>query len=275
MSHINENIFQDLCKLSIQVQKIQDRVENSPVNPHARKTLHKELETLQSSLDELRQGAQRTGQRAALQFSQFDLMEDQIISLYREIEEQFENYEITLISKEALDLGSSLELGKMVKVAKQLGNLQHNIHFLFEHRRPSLQHRKIVHLAQKLMDYANNALSAKGESSKEQIRLIHLLKMLLQEAVLRAGMAANPQEEQLAMDLFEIIDLFYRKERNEGLLKLNLLRSQFSNAQKKRIDAAQGDIDELISALLEIADGDPCIEWEASKRESVIQALYA
>ncbi|MBS0630127.1 MAG: hypothetical protein JSS30_07905 [Verrucomicrobia bacterium] len=272
MSNINENIFQDFCKISQEVQKIQEKVVGSPVNPHARKLLHKELETIQDQLQRLRQGAEQTQVRA---LAQFETVENQVISLYREIEERFENYEITLISKGALHLGTSLENGKMFKISKQITKLQHNIVFLFEHRRPSLKNRKIVQLAVKLMDYAHDALSKKGETSKEQIKLIHLLKMLLQEAVTHIGMADDPVEQELAMELYEIVDLLYRKETNEGLLKLNLIRSKLKSAQKRRIDAAGKDPEQLMTILLEIADGDPCIEWELASKESVIHALYA
>lgn len=257
MSHINENIFQDYCKISQDVQKISQRVANDPVNPHTRKTLFQELETLQDSIEQLRQGAKSTQE-------QFARLESQVISLYREIEDRFEDYEISLISKEALDLGANLEGGKMVKIAKQINSLQHNIIFLFEHRRPSLKNRKIVHLAVKLMDYANAALSLKGETPKEQIKLIHLLRLLLQEAVLRIGMADDPAEQELSMELYEIADLFYRKEKNEALMRLNLIRSQLSRAQQNRLDSVGSDPEELISALLELADGDPCLEWSAS-----------
>ncbi len=272
MSNINENIFQEFCKVSQDVQKLQEKVEKSPVNPHARKMLHKELETIQDTIERLRNGAQQTQARA---LAQFEAIETQVISLYREIEERFENYEITLISKGALDLGASLEKGKMFKIAKKITRLEHNIQFLFEHRRPSLQNRKIVQLAVKLMDYAHDALSKKGETSKEQIKLIHVLKMLLQEAVTRMGMIDDPQEQELAMELYEIVDLLYRKETKEGLLKLNLIRSQLSRAQKRRVDAADNDPEQLITILLEIADGDPCLEWELATHESVIHALFA
>lgn len=259
MLNINEYIFQNFCKLSQDVLKIQEKVDKNPVNPSARKMLHKELETIQEALEKLKQGAEQTQTRA---FKQFDLLEEQVISMYRQIEERFEHYEITLISKGALDLGTSLEKGKMFKIAKKINRLSHNIEFLFEHRRPSLRNRKIVRMAVKLMDYAQDALSKKGETSKEQIKLVHLLKMLLTQAALHIGMADEIQEQELAMELYEVVDLLYRKEINEGLFKLNFLRSQLSRAQKRRIDAAGKDRDLLIAILLEIADGDPCIEYE-------------
>jgi len=268
MSNINESIFQDFCKVSQDVLKLKEKVEKKPVNPQARKMLHKDLETIQDTIERLRGSAEQTQTRA---LAQFEAIEAQVISLYREIEERFESYEISLISKGALELGASLENGKMFKIAKKINRLQHNIQFLFEHRRPSLQNRKIVQLAIKLMDYAHDALSTKGETSKEQIKLIHLLNMLLQEAMTRIGMADDPREQEVAIELYEIIDMLYRKEINEAMLKLNQLRSQLSRAQKRRIDAAGSD--ELISVLLEIADGDPCLEWEISPTK--IHALFA
>jgi len=217
-----------------------------------RESLHKKLENLQESAEQLRQNALHTQEQA------LDELEKQIISLYRKVEERFEDYEITLISKEALDLGASLESGKMTYVAKLVDELCHNIHFLFAHRRPSMQHRKIVHLVMKLADQAHEILSTQGKTSKEQIKYIHVLRMLLREAVLRAEMAISVDEGELAMDLYEIADLLYRKKENEGRVHLNLIRSKLTNAQQRRLDAAKNDPEEMISILLEIADGDPC-----------------
>jgi len=272
MSNINEDIFQNFCKISQDVQKIEEIIEKNPVNPTARKMLHKDLETIQDKLQQIKQQAEQTQERA---LAQFEIIENQVISLYRQIEERFEHYEISLISKGALDLGTSLENGKMFKIAKKINRLSHTIEFLFEHRRPSLKNRKIVQLSIKLRDFAQEALSKKGKTSKEQIRLIHLLKTMLREAIMRIGLNDSLEEQELAMELYEVIDLFYRKEKREGFFKLNLLRSQLTNGQRKRIDAAGDDGEELITILLEIADGDPCIEWDAPKQESVICALFA
>ncbi len=260
MPHINETTFQSFCKISQKIQQVQEKVTNEPVTPRARKALNEELETLQDSVETLLESEGR----ATKQFVQFSQMKTQIISLYREIEEQFEDFEISLISREAIDLGSSLESGTILKVARQVNELRHNIHFLFKHRCPSLQHRKIITLALQLTEHADRVLSTKGETSKEHVQLIHLLKTLLQEAVIRAEFSMNGDDEDLAMELYEIADLFYRQQDREALLKLNLLRSRLSTGQRRRLDAAEGSHEAVICALLEIADGDPCIEWEKS-----------
>ncbi len=277
MSHINENIFQNFCLLTKKVQKIQNKVDNQNVTPQIRQSLHKELEGIQGSMDLLRKDAMRAQNQAKQQFMQFDEVESQIISLYRVIEERFEEHEISLISKEAMDLGSTLESGKMFKVAKKVSELRHNILFLFKHRRPSMQHRKIVHLALKLSDHAAEVLLTTGETSKEHLKLIQVLKTLLKEAILRGEMYVYPGDGELAMDLYEIADLLYHKRIHEGRVKLDLIYSKLSRAQQRRLDVASDFPKEMVQILLEIADGDPCLGWEEkpAERESVIHVLQA
>ena len=251
MSKVNESIFQNFWKISKKVQNLQDQVQNQPVSSQVRETLHKQLESLQGSLELLRQKALQTQKQV---IGQFDEMESQIITLYRKIEEKFEEYEITLISKEAMDLSNSLESGKMLKAAKQVNELRHNIHFLFTHRRPSMQHRKIVNIILKITEHAEGVLTGNSSASKEQVQLIHLLKMLLREAVLQAEKAIDPIEGELSMDLYEIADLLYRKKQNEARFKLNFIRSRLSSAQQARLNAVENNPHELLLALLEITD---------------------
>ncbi|NGX39024.1 MAG: hypothetical protein KR126chlam1_00342 [Chlamydiae bacterium] len=270
------NIFQDFCLLSQKLQVIRDKVRSEQISPTTREQLHKELESLQSSMELLRQSAMQIASHSQQQFSQMDEMDDSIISLYGEIEDAFEDYEVTLISKTALAIGSLLELGKIGKVAKMIEGLSHNIHFLFNHRRPSLAHRRVIHLAMKLMDHANGILTGKGQSNKEHMHLVHILKILMREALAKAQACIDPEEGALVMQLYEIAELFYERKKKEAHLRLNLIHSQLTPAQQKRLEAAGDSIDELIQILLEIADGDPCTEWESEQREAcLIHTLHA
>jgi hypothetical protein len=233
--------------------------------------LHKELENIQEEMEKFPvDTAKQTN-------SLFEELNGQIITLYREIEERFEETEITLISKEALDLSNCVEQGKMFFVAKQIQSLRQNINSLFEHRLPSLAHRKIIQLALKLSDSAEGLLADKETSLREKIKLIQLLKGLLLEAVARAHMELSAEEGELAIELYEIAELFHEKKRQqEAQLRLKLLRSRLTPSQRRRIEVAGSSPEALIRALLEIAGGDPCIEWEeSSHRESVVHILQA
>lgn len=276
MTQVNENIFQKFCLISQKVQKMELEINQKNVTPEKRYELHMALESLQGSLEKLRQNASEASSLAKGQFAQLEEMDSQIVSLYRDIEDRFEDYEISLISKGAVDLGSSMESGKMAKVTRVVNNLSHNIHFLFQHRKPSLEHRKIIHLALKLVDHAKELLSMKGDVPKEQMRLIHLLTTLLEEALLRTRQKIPLEEAELAMELYEIADLYYHKKIQEGQVRLNLIRSLLTKSQQRRIDQAQSP-EEMVQILLEIADGDPCLEWASSTSSSgdVIHVLHA
>ncbi|NGX48232.1 MAG: hypothetical protein K1000chlam3_01622 [Chlamydiae bacterium] len=273
-NNIPDNIFQKFCLLSQKVQKLENQVENERVSPSMRVQMHKQLESLQGSIETLRRNALDAQRQAKQLFMQFEEMENQIISLYRKVEEGFENFEISLITKEAFDLTQSLTKGKMIEIAKKVNELRYNVHFLFKHRRPSMQHRKIVHLALKLSDQADEILQSAGAVSKKNLQLIQLLKVLLKEAVARADSLEDPDQAELAMDLFEIAELFYHKKKKEGFLRLQLIRSLLSPAQQARLDAASDYPKEMVKILLEIADGDPCVEWE-EKKTAVIYNLLA
>jgi|GEM_PF-3337273 len=273
MSHtLSDNIFQNFCALSQKVQKLENKVKYDPVTNEKRAELHKALDNLQGSVEKLRQNAVDTQNRATQLFSQFEEMESQIISLYRKVEEGFEDYEISLITEEAFELTQSLSSGKMANVAKKVNELKSNVLFLFKHRRPSMQHRKIVHLALKLTDYASEMMQSPGMLTKKNLQLIQLLKTLLREAVLKADQMEEPGEALLSMDLYEIAELLYQKKVKEGRLRLNLIFSQLSKAQQARLREASDYPREMVKILLEIADGDPCIQWQ-NKEPSVIHML--
>jgi len=273
MSHtLSDNIFQNFCALSQKVQKLENKVKYDPVTNEKRAELHKALDNLQGNVEKLRQNAVDTQNRATQLFSQFEEMESQIISLYRKVEEGFEDYEISLITEEAFELTQSLSSGKMANVAKKVNELKSNVLFLFKHRRPSMQHRKIVHLALKLTDYASEMMQSPGMLTKKNLQLIQLLKTLLREAVLKADQMEEPGEALLSMDLYEIAELLYQKKVKEGRLRLNLIFSQLSKAQQARLREASDYPREMVKILLEIADGDPCIQWQ-NKEPSVIHML--
>lgn len=270
---ISDTIFQKFCTLSQKVQKIQAQVEKEEVTPLKRVHLHKTLEKLQDNFEDLRQSASNTEKQAKLLFAQFEEMESQIITLYRKVEEGFEKFEISLISKEAIDLSQSLATGKMLGIAKKINELRHNVHFLFKHRQPSLKNRKIIQLALKLTDHADAILQKTDKVPKQHMQLIQCLKALLKEAADEAEGIVDPTEGELMMELYEIAEMLYhRKKEKEGRLRLNLIRGRLSASQNARLDQAISEPKELIKILLEIANGDPCIEWQ-QKSANVIHIL--
>lgn len=256
MHNLDNNFFQVFWDLSRRVQKIQKRIDEHEVSPKVRIALHKELERLQTSMENLRSQAEHVQQQA---LKQFEDIENQVISLYRVIEEKFEAYEITLISKQALELSKAFEKNAMINTAKRIHALRHNIHFLFKHRKPSFKNRKIITLVLRLSDQMEEALSPKGGTTKEHLQLIQMLRSLLREALYRAETFLLPEEGELAMELYEVADLYHHKKDKEALLKLGLIRSKLTFSQQKKLDQYQNSPEELVQILLEIANGDPCV----------------
>lgn len=266
-------ILQNYWKISKTVQTLEEQVKKEPISPSDKKNLHHQLEILQNSLEKLRRKAVDTQKQAHLQF---DAIESQIISLYRKIDEKFDEHEIFLITKEAFVLSNLVGIGKVTRIAKQIHELRHHIHFLFTHKRPCMRHRKIINLILKMTDYAAGTL--KGiKTSKAQVQLIHLLKILIQETLLQVEKEVGIEEGDLAMQLYEIADLIYRQKEKEAKLKLNFVTSHLTSAQQNRLATAEENPEELLSAVLEIADGDPCFEWTIlpQKKESAIDVLQA
>ena len=272
MAQIQENHFRTFCKLSKQVQNVQNKIQTTEVNHQARIALHRELEAIQDQLEKLNLCAAQT----CATYRQFEGMNREIISLYKVIEDRFEEYEIRLISKEAFDLSKNLVRGKIVLVAGQIEELKHKIAFLFRHRRPSLHNRKIINLAVKLSHEAEDVIMTKGKSLREHLAFIEKLRVRLQEVIGMDNVMLNSEEGELAMELYEIAELFRERQYGEGRMLLHSIRSKLSRAQKRRLDAASDIPREMIKILIEIAEGDPCIEWDQrNEAESVIVSLHA
>ncbi len=264
MNSLNTNLFQVFCELSQKAQRVQKNIEENPVDPKTRIALHKELEHLQYSVEKVGTTAELTHQAILVQFQDLD---EQIVSMYRQIEDRFEAYEIDLISNEALQLSSSLDKNQAQVTARKIDQLRHNIHFLFQHRKPSLKNRKIITLVIKLSDQVGEALLKKGETSKEHLQLIQLLSSLLREALSSAESFLLPEEGELAMELYEIADLFHHQKENEALVKLKLIRSKLNPGEQRRLDQAEMGSKEMVQILLEIARGDRCIAYRSGLEE--------
>lgn len=252
MSNIKENIFENYFKLSQKIQMFEHRLQNEATTPDLRHALHKELESLQGSLEKLRQMAVETQATSKHFFNQLEEAENQVICLYRKIEEAFENYEITLISKEALELGKGFEKGSLPAIAKKVDDLKHNIQFLFKHRRPSLQNRKIVQLALQLANSVHEAAQNKTNKT-EHFQAIALLRALLEKALLEANEMMSPEESELALELCEIAELYSQKKHQAGNSKLKEIRYLLSAQQQKEIDKALLDNQNMQDVLLSLA----------------------
>lgn len=155
-----EALFQNFCLLSQKVQKLAQEINQKNVTPDLRIVFHHRVEKLQNLLVKLR----KKGRCAAL-----DELEEQIICLYRDIEDRFELHEMNLISAEALKLGTSMALGKKSRTQKALKDLCFTIEFLTENRMPSMKHRETINLALDLVHDAQLLCMGKAAASDQEI----------------------------------------------------------------------------------------------------------
>lgn len=233
MTDVNPNIFKSFCELSQQLQSVEGEIKSKSVSPQARENLHRQVEGIQSQLESLRLSAKATKEIAQSQFDEIDETEKRVVGLYRDIEDRFEEYEVSLIAREALCLSNDLENGEMVKVAKHVDALKYNIQYLLYHRRPSMKNRKIVYLAQELAAKALAIMSGKlSVDEATKLHVILMLRQLLNESLERAEIRPAEFDLGLAEEIFEVAGLYYRRQRDEGRLKLNALMHLLTEEEK-------------------------------------------
>lgn len=213
-----DSIFKDYCNISKELQAFKIQLNNSKISDEARKKYHSELEEIQAQSGAVLQTAQAAGSAVAGQLAQ---MNQEIISTYREIDDCFENTQVSLIAQDALNLGSLLEKGQMAQVAKIVDRLKGRIQFLSANRRPSLQNNKIIQLAVKLTEQA--IVPASGRAKLYSLQLIALLKAMIQETMQRAEQLLFPEEAELVMELYAIADLYSHHYVGQGNKRLKAI----------------------------------------------------
>lgn len=253
MNNNIESLFRDYCNVSQRVQLFEEKLNNADVSSEMRPELHIELETLHTELESLQQTALKAGSTFS---GQLATISEQVVSLYNQIEERFEKYEVTLIAREAIDLGSLVEKGQMTRVAALADQLKGHIQFLFSERLPSLQNRKIIQLAEKLADQVS--ISQESKAKLYSIQLIGMLRALIQETMTHAEEVLAPEEAELVMELYEIADLYSHHYASEARQKLKpLLHRLPSQARHCLEDSLSSEecANQLIGIAQEITRG--------------------
>ncbi len=243
MNNNIESLFRDYCSISQRVQLFEEKLKNADVSSEMRPELHNELEVIHTELEGLQQITLKAGNAFS---AQLVTIQEQVVSLYGQIEDRFENYTVTCIAREALKLGSLIENGQMTRVAALADELKGHIQFLFSERLPSLQNRKIIHIAQKL---AEAGVSQESKAKLYSIQLIGMLKALIQEAIEQTEQLLPPEEAELAMELYEIADLYSHHYATEARHRLKPLLHRLPAHR------LQGDLsdEEYANRLIEVA----------------------
>lgn len=249
--NIKEDVFINYFKLSQKIQSFEQRLKSEEITPNARLIFHKELDTFHGSFDCLKQSALDVQTNAKQLFYQLEEMENQIIYLYRDIEERFEYHEISCISTKALELAKNFQDEDVVLTAKKINFLKHKISFLFKHRRPSMQHRKIIYLSLQLVNAIN-----KTTQGKKNFGQVAIVLELLKKALAEANVVINPQEAEISIELCEIAELYAQKKEKEGHSKLKEIRYFLNEEQKNRLDGAFLQNKNMEKVLLKLAGAD-------------------
>lgn len=241
-----DSIFSNFCNISQKLQSFKEQLQNSKVSNETRHSCHRELEKIQAQSGEMLRTAQAAGSAVA---GQFAAMNQEIVSTYREIEDRFEDYEVSLIAKDALDLGSLMEKGSVRQLASIVDRLKGRIQFLYKERRPSLQNNKIIQLASQLAQQA--IVPAAKRAKLYSLQLIQLLRAMIEETMERAEQLMFPEEAELIMELYAIADLYSHHYVKEGKKRLKAIISLLP----KRAEQCLNDLSPSKSAelLIEIA----------------------
>lgn len=243
-----DSIFSNFCNVSKRLQTFKTQLQNSKVSNETRLKCHRELEQIQTLSGEVLQTAQAAGSAVA---GQLAAMNQEIISTYSEIENRFEDYEVSLIAKDALDLGTLLEKGQMTQVAAAVDKLKGRIQFLSENRRPSLQSNKIIHLANKM---AQQAILPHAERAKlYSLKLVQMLRSMIEETMTQTEELLFPEEAELIMELYEIADLFAHHHLNDARRRLRPLLDCLPKHAQKCMDEL--DSEKCAQLLIDIAQG--------------------
>lgn len=223
-----DSVFNNYCNISQKLQSFKEQLQSSKLSNETRLTCHRELEMIQTQSEEVLQTAQATGSAVA---GQLAAMNQEIVSMYGEIENRFEDYAVTLIAQDALDLGALLEKGLMNQVAAVVDRLKGRIQFLYKERRPSLQSNKIIQLAAQMAEQAIAPVAKRAKLYSMQ--LIQLLRAMIQETMERAQQLMFPEEAELVIELYAIADLYSHHHVEEGKKRLrailNLLPKRAEN----------------------------------------------
>lgn len=149
MSLMQDHTFKEFCSISQGVQELQREIRGSLVMEDERGRFHQELEELQDELAVLQFLAMEG--EVPVEFP-FESLESQIVALYREIEEELESFELSLMAFDALVLKSAMELGKEKRVMRMRDELERNIASFFEVRLPGIEERTRIEGYSRLVD---------------------------------------------------------------------------------------------------------------------------
>ncbi len=149
MTLLQDHTFKEFCSISQGVQELSREIRGSLFMEEERRSLHERLEELQDDLAALQ--LQAMDQEVPVEFP-FEALESQIVALYREVEEELESLEISLMAFDALVLKSAMAMGKEKRVVRLGDELEGNIASFFETRLPGIEERTKIESYAKLVD---------------------------------------------------------------------------------------------------------------------------
>jgi hypothetical protein len=242
-----ENTFKDYWSISQSINRFETDLKTTSVDAQERQSLHRQLDTIYEALEALQAEAAKTN---AVVLPLLAQIQQQLIGLYGKVEEFFENHSVSSIAGGALQLSSLLATGKMDKATQFATYLKEQIKNFSSQRLPSLHNRRILALAEKLSNQAQDPQESKAKLYC--LQLTHLLKTLVEENLEKVRSFLYPEEAELAIELYEIAELYGEYQEQKGWQKLRPFLYRLPSLEAKGFSALSSK--EKAALLTELAD---------------------
>jgi hypothetical protein len=244
-----ENTHKDYWAAAQRINSFEMNIKTTAVGSEERQKLHGELDAIYEEIEAMQTGAMKTNGVVLPLLAQ---MREQIISLYGKVEEFFENHSVSCIAQEALHLSLLLTRGETAKAALLSARLKGKIQSFTDERLPSLHNRKILALAQKLSREAEEP--EEGRTRIYHLQLTQLLKTLVEENLEKTRAFLYPEEAELAMELYEVAELYSRHEEQQAWQKLRTLLYKLPSLQVSQFSQRDLSPQEKAALLTQMAD---------------------
>lgn len=235
MAVINNNIH-NLFKVSGELQEVKKVLSNPEVPVESKVESIETLNAIFASLEAMKLEAKHTDESVQEEFFALDQLENEAIVLYGQAHGFIFDYKVSLIVKGAKELSCSMETSDMEKIAIKVDSLRKFICNFKENFRPSLHHRQIVDLAEQMLQRAGEIVEGKKNySPEEQRKFLVFLEMMLSTLAQHENIFIGAGEYELIMELFEISELFYKRNKKEGKSRLLQIIDQLPPEKRERL----------------------------------------
>ncbi len=228
------------------VEAVEERLHNTPIiSPELHEELFRELERAQIELKEIQAQISSINVFTQIQINTLiDGLDERMITLYGRIDNQWVTSEILKLEQEALKLEELVKksLPKEIKIQEKI--LQDHVTNICKNHRLLKKDRKVIAFAKDALKKA-----AGGYIPPRQVPSSPSIE--------------ECEKDEVALDLFEIADLFYQHRTKCAQIKLNQLAEFPKRRVQAHLSSSQGNMMQaILTAAFEIADSADINELE-------------